>query len=219
VRGLAAQASQEAKLLSLLIYSLASVRVRELHDEYDELHQNLGDFIPEDMLAKLRARIERQCVLARSYKRQIEHAVEQYVSTELLLITSPPLRQELRDIARAVQASGHPHLSPQRVNREIARCTWRGLTKLEPPPPYLGGGMRKYLIHTAVVAQAEILITEDKELALPGNASHCDPKTRRSVRPYALDDFCQEHLPSHLDLDAIDASAVFRAASVGYQRI
>ena len=212
MRALEYQHSREAKLLSLLIYGLACVRTRELYDEYDELHQTHGDFISEQRLMELRARIERQCVFARSYKRQIERALEQYVSTELLLVTSPPLRQELRDIARAVQAEGHPYICPQRVNREIARCTWRGLTEMEPPPLYRGGGPREYLIHTAVVARTEILITEDKELALPGNASYCDPKTSRSVRPYTLDDFCEEHLPSHLDVDAIDAAAVFRAA-------
>jgi hypothetical protein len=215
VRALEHRHSQEAKLLSLLIYGLACVRARELHEEYDELQQGPRHSLPPQMLVTLRARIERQCADARRCKRHIEHALEQYVSTELLLVTSPPLRQELRDIAQAVQANGSHHVGPQRVNREIARCTWRGLTEMTPPPSYLGGGRASrgdYLIHTAVVAQAGMLITDDEELALPGNARHCDPQTGRSVRPYTLHDFCEEQLPSQLNFDAIDAPAVFRAA-------
>jgi hypothetical protein len=215
VRGLEHQHSREAKLLSLLIYGLARVRARELHDEYAELHQNLRGSIPSQSLVKLRARVERQSALAHRHKRRIERALEQYVSIELLLVTSPPLREELRSIANIAQADGSPHVTPQRVNREIARCTWRALTELGPPPGYLTGGRasrREYLIHTAVVGQAEILVTDDEDLALPGNATHSDPKGCRSVRPHTLHDFCQEHLPWELDFDAIDAPAVFRAA-------
>jgi hypothetical protein len=215
VRALEHQHSQEAKLLSLLIYGLACVRARELHDEYNELHQSLRGSIPSQSLVKLHARVERQSAVAHRYKRRIERALEQYVSTELLLITSPPLREELRDIAKAVRANGSRHVRPQRVNREIARCTWRALTEMGPPPCYMGGGLasrREYLIDTAVAGQAEIVITDDEELALPGNATHCDRNSRRSVRPCSLHDFCQEQLPWELDFDAIDASAVFRAA-------
>jgi hypothetical protein len=220
VRALEHQDSREAKLLSLLIYGLARARARELHNEYYELQQDLRHSIPPQRLVELRARIARQRACARRQKRHIERALEQYVSLELLLITSPPLRRELRDIAQAAQANGSPHVRPQRVNREIARCTWRGLTHLEPPPSYLGGGCAlrgDFLIHTAVVAQAGMIVTDDEELVLPGNASYFDPKTRRSVRPYTLDDFCEEHLPSQLDLDAIDAPAVFRAARTPWE--
>ena len=215
VRALTHHDSQEAKLLSLLIYGVVCVRTRALREEYDELHRAVGGSVALRKLAKLHACVERRLACARRQKARIERALDQYIPVQLLLVTSPPLRQELRDIARAAQANGSPHVRPHRVNLEIARCTWRSVTQIDPPPPYLGSSTpRAYLIHTAVVGGADCLITDDEALVLPDNTSHCDPTTRRSVHPYTLVDFCQEQLPSQIDFDAIDAPAVFRAAHV-----
>ncbi len=215
VRALEHEYSRAAKLLSLLIYGLASVRARALADEYDALERTYRGYVDAEQLAVVRKHIEYQAVTALRQKMLIEDALEQLVSVELLLVTSPPLREELREIAQIAQADGSPHMDPQRVNHEIARCTWLPLNALTPAPFYLGRdrvSRREYLIHTAVVAETQILITEDADLALPGNASHRDPRTRRTARPYTIDEFFRDELPFQLELEAIDAPAVFRAA-------
>jgi hypothetical protein len=215
VRALEHEYSHAAKLLSLLIYGLASVRSRALADEYDALERTYRGYVDAEKLAQVRKQIEYQAVTALRQKMLIEDALEQLVSIELLLVTSPPLREELRQIARTAQANGSPRIEPQRVNREIARCTWLPLNALTPAPFYLGRdrvSRREYLIHTAVVAESQILITEDADLALPGNASHRDPRTRRTARAYTIEEFLREELPFQLEFEAIDAPAVFRAA-------
>lgn len=212
VRALEHEHSRAAKLLSLLIYGLASVRAQALSDEYDALERTYHGYVDAEQLAQVRRHIEYQAVTALRQKMVIEDALEQLVSIELLLVTSPPLRQELREIAHA---DGRTRIDPQRVNREIARCTWLPLNALSPAPFYLGRdrvSRREYLIHTAVVAESQILITEDADLALPGNASHRDPRTRRAARPYTIEEFFRDELPFQLELEAIDAAAVFRAA-------
>jgi hypothetical protein len=216
VRALEHAHSRAAKLLSLLIYGLACVRARALSDEYDAIERTYRGYTDAEKLAQIRKFVEYQAVTALRQKMLIEDALEQLVSIELLLVTSPPLRQELRDIAQIAQANGSPRMDPQRVNREIARCTWLPLSALSPAPFYLGRSRvsrREYLIHTAVVAESPVLITEDADLALPGNASHRNPRTRRATRPYTIDEFFQDELPFQLEFDAIDAPAVFRAAS------
>jgi hypothetical protein len=216
VHALEHEHSLAAKLLSLLIYGLASVRARALSDEYDALEQNYRGCVDARQLAQARTLVEHRRAAALRQKALIEDALEQFVSVELLLVTSPPLRRELRDIAQAALANGSPRIHPQRVNREIARWTCLPLRELEPAPSYLGRGRvspREYLIHTAVVAESQILVTEDDELALPGDASYRDPKTRRDARPYTLDEFFLDELPFQLEFDAIDAPAVFRAAN------
>jgi len=213
VQALEHEHSLAAKLLSLLIYGLASVRARALSDEYDALEQSYRGSVDARQLARARTLVERQRAAALRQKALIEDALEQFVSVELLLVTSPPLRRELRDLA---QANGSPRIRPCRVNREIARCTWLPLRTLGPAPSYLGRNRvspREYLIHTAVVAESQILVTEDDELALPGDACHGDPKTRRDARLYTLEEFFRDELPFQLEFDAIDASAVFRAAN------
>ena len=215
VRALEHEYSRAAKLLSLLIYGLASVRARALGDEYDALEQTCRGYVDAGKLAQVRKHIEYQAVTALRQKMLIEDALEQLVSVELLLVTSPPLREELREIALTAQANGSPRIEPQRVNREIARCTWLPLKALSPAPFYLRRdrvSRREYLIHTAVVAESQILITEDADLALPGNTSHRDPRTRRAARPYTIDEFFRDELPFQLEFEAIDAPAVFRAA-------
>jgi hypothetical protein len=190
------------------------MRVRALGDEYDALRRACAGITNAHQVARARRWLEVQHAAALHQKALIEDALEQFVSVELLLVTSPPLRRELRAIARAAQADGDAQLEPQRVNHEIARCTWLTLSDLDPAPRYLGRGLpsaREYLIHTAMAAECQILITEDDDLALPGNASHRDPKTRRSARPYTIEEFLQDELPFQLEFDAIDAAAIFRA--------
>ena len=214
VQALEHEYSRAAKLLSLLIYGLACVRTRALRDEYDALERAYRGSVDAQQLAHARAWFERQLAFALRQKALIEDALEQFVSVELLLVTSPPLRRELRDIAQVARANGSPRIHPHRVNREIARCTWLALYKLDPAPSYLGHDRpspREYLIHTAVVSESPILITEDEELALAGDACHRDPRTGRSARPYTLEEFFRDELPFQLQLDAIDAPAVFRA--------
>jgi hypothetical protein len=216
VHALEHEHSLAAKLLSLLIYGLASVRAHALSDESDALEQNYRGRVDARQLARARTLVERRRVAALRQKALIEDALEQFVSVELLLVTSPPLRRELRDIAQVAQDNGSPRIRPHRVNREIARCTWLPLRHLEPAPSYLGrerASPREYLIHTAVVAESQVLITEDDELVPPGDACHRDPKTFHDARPYTLDEFFRDELPFQLQFDAIDAPAVFRAAN------
>jgi hypothetical protein len=191
------------------------VRAGALSDEYEAL-QGYRGCVDAQQLAQARRLVERRRAAAFRQKALIEDALEQVVSAELLLVTSPPLREELRDIAQEAQANGRPRIDPHRVNREIARCTWLPLCKLDSAPSYLARDRlspREYLIHTAVTADSQILITEDEALALPGDACHRDPKTRRYTRPYTLDEFFRDELPFQLQFDAIDAPAVFRAAN------
>lgn len=190
------------------------MRAGALSHEYEALRGYRGS-VDAQQLAQARRLVERRRAAAFRQKALIEDALEQVVSAELLLVTSPPLRQELRDIAREAQANGRPRIHPHRVNREIARCTWLSLHKLDSAPPYLGRDRispREYLIHTAVTAESQVLITEDEDLALLGDACHRDPKTRRYARPYTIDEFFRDELPFQLQFDAIDAPAVFRAA-------
>ena len=73
---------------------------------------------------------------------------------------------------------------------------------------------REYLIHTAIVGEAESLITDDELLLLPGDATHSDPTTRGAVRPYSLEAFKQDRLCSNnFSFDDIDAPSVLRAAN------
>jgi hypothetical protein len=216
VHALEHEHSLAAKLLSLLIYGLASVRACALSDESNALEQNYRGRVDARQLARARASVDRRRAAALRQKALIEDALEQFVSVELLLVTSPPLRRELRDIAQVARANGSPRIHPHRVNWEIARCTWLPLRTLGPTPSYLGRDRvspREYLIHTAVVAESQIIITEDDDLVLPGDACQRDPKRRCDARPYTLDEFFRDELPFQLEFDAIDALAVFRAAA------
>ena len=111
----------------------------------------------------------------------MEEAFEQYVPDWLLLVTSPPLLEELMDLAQRAQTRGLQQVQPHRISRLLARCTAKSPRdfKLDEDVHYTGAerrAAREYLIHTAVVGQAESLITEDEELNLPGNLSFSDPR-------------------------------------------
>jgi len=190
-----------------------SQRLRTLRDEYDEIVKDYGNSVSAHALAKAHERVDRQYAAALDQQARVSEALDQHVTTEFLLVTSPPLREELRDIAQQTQLKS-PHIRPHRVNREILRCTHLALVELEPAPFYLGRervSPREYLIHTAITAECSVLITQDDALTLPGDAHHRDPRTGRTVRPYTLDEFLQHELPFQVTFDAIDAPAVFRA--------
>lgn len=220
--------SRSAKLLTLFLFGNVSIDARgHLLEEVDELREDLERWakivgisygeVDYSQLERVQERAEQGTDLAGRRKRRMEEAFEQYVPDWLLLVTSPPLLEELMDLAQRAQTRGLQQVQPHRISRLLARCTAKSPRdfKLDEDVHYTGAerrAAREYLIHTAVVGQAESLITEDEELNLPGNLSFSDPKTRQSVRPYTLDEFVVEVLPHILDLDAIDAPAVFRAA-------
>ncbi len=216
VRALLYPKRSPAKLLALFAYgSVCQDASGQLSEEVDALERLASSVsVPLSQLASPREQAERMSEEAKLRKALMEEALEQHVAGDLLLVTSAPLRAELISLAQEVQGQGHQHVEPHAVNRQIARWTAKTTGALGPTPPYFGAGGksdRGYLIHTAVIGEAESLITDDKALGLPGDLAHKDPKTRRSVRPYSLDEFVTEVLPYNLDFDAIDAPAVFRA--------
>jgi hypothetical protein len=208
--------SRPAKLVALFAYGQVCLDAAgHPLDESDKLETSYGTVAEDSHLASARAWAERQRDDAIRRKALMEEALEQHTPHWLLLVSSPPLRAELAHLAQEAQGRGQQHVRPDVVIRHTALWTAKSLSELEPAPFYLGADRksdREYLIHTAVMAEATTLITEDDDLALPGNASHSDPKTRRSVRPYSLDEFVQDVLPYNLDFNAIDAAAVVRAA-------
>lgn len=207
-----------AKLLSLLAYGQVCLDAAGQHlEEYEEIEATYRGIVDDDEIADVRARAQREHEIAVERKALMQDACEQYPPSDLLLVTSPPLRSELIELARVSQRQGHRHVVPHVANRQIALVTAKSL----PPPPlgaapfYLGAGRvseREYLIHTGVIAEAESLVTEDPDLLLPGDARHSDPRTRRSVRPYTLDDFAADVLHHGFNLDEVDAARVLREA-------
>jgi hypothetical protein len=207
--------SRPAKLFSLFAYGQISLDAGGLPlDEAAKLYSRYGVVADADELASARAWAERQRQDAVRRKEIMEEAFEQWVPDWLHLVSSPPLRVELIELAQQAQGRGLQRVQPDRVTRQLARWTAKSLPELGPAPFYgvERASQREYLIHTAVIAEAASLITDDPNLALPGDASYSDPKTKRSVRPYTLDEFVKDVLPYQLDFDAIDAPAVFRAA-------
>ena len=209
--------SLPAKLLALFAYGQVCLDARgHPLEEADALESRHREDADPNELAAARARLERDREEAVRRKALMEEALEQHVPDNLLLVASPPLRAELIELARQVQGRGRQQVQPDVVLRHINRWTAKSLPppELGPAPFYLGAQRksdREYLIHTAVVAEAETLITEDEDLATVGDARHTDPRTRRSVRPYSLDEFVKDVLPYQVDVDRIDAPAVFRA--------
>ena len=106
--------------------------------------------------AAARARLERDREEAVHRKAVMQEALEQHVPDDLLLVTSPPLRVEVVELAQQVQGRGHQQVQPDVVLRHINRWTAKSLPppELGPAPFYLGAQRksdREYLIHTAVV--------------------------------------------------------------------
>lgn len=207
-----------ARLLALLAFGSvcfdANGQPLDEADEADRFARRRS--VDPSELAALHAYLQRVQDEAVARKELMEHALEQHVPDNLLLVTSPPLRSELLMRAQRIQGRGHQHVEPHLVSRQISRWTATALLRLDPAPFYLGAGRvseREYLIHTAIVGEADTLITDDKRLWTVGDLRHIDPRTKRSVRPYSLADFVEDVIPSYVDFDAIEARAVLRAGT------
>jgi hypothetical protein len=204
--------SAPAQLLALLIYGSTCATANGLH--VDKLKARPPTDDPAE-LAALLAWAERAQKVARRRKVLLEDVFEQPPPDDLQLVASPPLRAELIELARRAQGAGRPHVQPDMVNHQIVRWTVREIDKLGPTPRYLPDrpDRRDYLIHMAVLAPTETLVTEDELLRLQCDAARSDPAIRRRVWPYSLDGFVRARLPRSFSLDAIDAPAVFRTAA------
>jgi hypothetical protein len=137
------------------------------------------------------------------------------------LVVSTRLRKELIELAREIQGdpdNPSPEVQPNKINQQVARWTVNEIRELDPIPRYIrpDGYRREYLIHTAILGQAEVLITDDDRLFTDGETMHsdatCDATSGRVVQPYWLHDFVGDRLPKRLAFDEIDAPAVLRAA-------
>lgn len=203
--------SAPAQLLALFIYGRTCAAANGLR--LDEL-EAMCEGVDPSTRAALHARAERAREVAQRRKELLEDVFEQFPPDDLLLVTSRPLRAELTECARRAQGAGRPHVQPDRVNRQIMRWTGRELGELGPVPRYLDRSYRReYLIHMAILARAESLVTEDELLRLRGDTAHSDPTTRRRVRPCSLEGLVRDRVPTSFNFDAIDAPAVFRAAA------
>lgn len=208
--------SQPAKLLGLLMYGQVCLDAwGQPLDEAADLEDKYRYVAKQQHLAEARARAQRAQEAAERRQRLMEDVFEQHPPGDLLLVTSVPLKAEFVELARESQGRGNRHVRPDVVVRQLARWSAKFIFDLPPAPFYLGAGRvsdREYLIHTAIEGSAQSLVTEDEVLLLPGDLSHSDPKTRRTVRPYSLADFVSDELHHAFDFDAINAAAVFRAA-------
>jgi len=208
--------STPAGLLSLLMYGQVCLDARgQPLEEASDLALQFGHVVKAEQLANVRAELECAQKMAMARKELMEKAFEQDPASDLLLVSSSPMRNELRELARASQGAGNNHVRPDVVVRLLARWSARVVFDLPPAPFYLGANRlseREYLIHTAIVGEAQSLVTDDPALLLPGDASHSDPRTRRSVRPYSLEEFLGDVLHHTFDFDEIDLVAVYRSA-------
>ena len=211
-----------AKLLALLVYGRTcatayGLRIREV-DEIEATHGEKG--LDATELAALRSWAERARDVAIARKARLEEVFEQYTPDDLQLVVSTPLLEELVELARASQGSVYWHVKPDVVRRHTLRWTMKRVPKLGPAPRYLGPDRlyrREYLIHTAVVGEADSLITGDSLLLLPGDAMHSDPTSRHEVRAYTLRDFIDDRLSANnFRFSDIDAPAILRAAAADY---
>jgi hypothetical protein len=204
-----------ARLLALFAYGRVSLNARGcLHWEVEKMVTEAEEAGTQIDISGLRARADREVEQACRRKALMEEAFELHVPDDLLLVTSPPVISDLLELAQASQGQGHANVQPDRVVRHTARHTFVALEELGPAPDYLGKGRisrHDYLIHTAMEARADSLITDDEGLLLPGDACHRNSKTRHSVRPYSEEDFIAD-LPSNLDLGKIDPYPILRAA-------
>lgn len=146
---------------------------------------------------------------------RMERCLPACAPDDLLLATSPNLLRELNDCAQKLQPRA-PWLVPHKVVQQTVAHVWKPrIEALGASPFYLGAERksdREYLIYTAVMTEADCLITDDMMLHQPGSAPHHDERTRRRVSTYRLDDFIDMALPSQFRLDYMDAQAVMRAA-------
>jgi len=202
--------SPAAQLLCLFLYGRVSLNARGITlDEYGELARSPAASHDPTHLARLRDRAEQDHEHADHCKKRMDAALGGVdAPTDLLLVTSRPLRAELIGLAKR---SG---LDPDAVLLHLALCTARSLPSVDPAPFYIGAdrvSTREYLIRTAVEAEAACLITHDPDLTLPGDGVHVDPRTRDTVRPYSLEDFVMLKLPHHFPFEDVHPPAVFRA--------
>lgn len=214
IRAFAFPRSRAAQLLALFAYGrISAIAAGYPLDELDEMLESAERNDAEIDATYARAQAERQILDAKCRKVLIEEAAGQILPDDLLLVASLPLLQDLQDLAQRYQAQ-HSHVLPSEVRRLIAVHTLKVLTEVGIVPNYLTRGRVSrydYLIHTATLTDARVLITDDAVLQLPGDASHRNPTTGRMVRPFSLEDFLAE-LPSILNLDEIDPKAILRAA-------
>jgi hypothetical protein len=211
--------SDPARLLALFAYGRVCINAAGYpHDEADEMAREVdeqGGVLGDEELRSMRAWAARQVDDARRRTELMDEAFEQYPPGDLLLALSSPLLDELTRLAQEAQGRGNVHVQPDRVRRLLVRHAWTALSDLGPAPFYLGAERHseyEYLIHTGVVADAGYLITDDPVLQLPGDASHRDPRSGRTVRPYSFDDFVRLELPYGFNLRLVDAHAVLHAA-------
>jgi predicted nucleic acid-binding protein len=206
---------ESAKLLALLAYGRVSLNAQGcLHWEVNKMVDEAKKSGVQIDISALRAWAEKEVERAGRLKVSMEEAFELHVPDDLLLVTSPPIINELLELAQENQDRQHPDVQPDRVVRHIARHTFVALEELGPAPAYLSKGRvskHDYLIHTAMEARADILITNDEDLLLAGDLSYQSSKTGHSVRPYSQEDFVAD-MPSNLDLSKIDPYAALRAA-------
>jgi predicted nucleic acid-binding protein len=164
--------------------------------------------------AAAEARAERDIEEAKHRRATMEDVFEQLVPSYLLLVTSPPLLTELVDLAQWHQGRGFAHVRPDRVRTHTNSHTFKALPDLGPAPNYLSRGRvskHDYLIHTAMEAEADTLVTEDQDLLLPGDARHENAQTKHQVHPYNLDDFIVS-LPHNLSFNEIEPERLLQAA-------
>ncbi len=204
-----------AKLLTLFAFgrvcsNAAGFPSEELGGMRDYVHQHGGS-----VYRRAPALSERSIEDERRRKALMEDAFELVVPNDFCMVTSQPLLTELVDLAQHWQGRGYAHVLPDMVLTHINRHTFATVEEFGRAPDYLGQGrmsQHDYLIHTAMLGDADTLITNDGLLLLPGDAHHESPTTGHKVHPYSLADFIRS-LPHNLDLNVIDPLRVFRAAT------
>lgn len=210
-------AARAAKLVSLLIYGQACLQASagQHLEEAADLEDRYLEAQTEAQMARVREFQERSREEAEARRVELQNAFEQIPPDDLLLVSSAPLKHELVKLARACQGRSNAHVRPDLVVRNVATMTAKYVFDLPPAPFYLADrrSSREYLIHTAVHGEARSLVTDDADLLLAGDLAHSDPRTRRAVRPYELNDFLEAVLHFAFDLDAVDAPAVLRIAA------
>lgn len=215
LRALVRRVSAPAQFFALLIYGQVSL-LASGHglDEVDAL-SGLELEHAESQLARVRDIAEELRQRAIRCKEALEEEFGQMPPDDLLLVTSPPLRVELVDLARGAQEL-NPDVRPDLVLSQTNLWAGVHLTSLGQSVQYLGEAhpsARQYLIQTAIEAEASSLVTDDEDLLLPGDAAHTDPATRREVTPYRLEDFLVEVLHPGFKMIAVDSTAIARIAA------
>jgi hypothetical protein len=212
--------SPSAKLHTLFIYGRTCAAARGLRvAEAEGIAAMEGsEELDPAALEAFRARADRaRRVAVRRRALLEEEAFERLPPDDLLLVMSSLARAELVELARHAQGNGRWHVHPDKINRLVARWTAKELPTPGQTPRYLDPDRpyrREYLIHTAIMGEADSLITEDELLRRDGTHSH--PTTRQTVRLYSLVDFVESRLTTSFsvdDFDEIDAPKVFEVAT------